>query len=136
MIIGPGENTGRTRDLMQLLLEGRVLKTKREPESLIQMIDVRDCVEQIVKTILLNNRGALNIVVPPVRFENFINAAAKAFNSPQPKIKYQSSLDEIPFAKHPYYLSQNSITRRGVEQNSSNYSIETSLTEWSSEHST
>jgi 2'-hydroxyisoflavone reductase len=136
IIIGPGENTGRTRDLMQQLLEGRVLKTKREPESLIQMIDVRDCADQIAESILLNKRGTLNIVVPPVQLRDFIDAAAKAFNSPQPKITYRSSLDQIPFAKHPYYLSQNSITRKGVEQDSSNYSIETSLTDWSSVHST
>lgn len=43
MIIGPGENTGRTKELKELSTEGRELKTSREPSNLIQLIDVRDC---------------------------------------------------------------------------------------------
>lgn len=133
MMIRPGENTGRTKELKELSIEGRELKTSREPSSLIQLIDVRDCVNQIVEAVISRSQGPLNIATPPVQMTDFIDVASRAFGGPELEIEYRSSVDEIPFARHPYYLSQNSVNKE-PSFSESLYDIFTSLSDWSNKN--
>ena len=111
MIIGPGDSSGRSKNLFQLFLSEKRLATKRLSTDLIQTIDVRDCAHQIVNAVLrdYDQKYESNIVSDPLAFGVFVDTIKQLLKESSATVDFGSSEDMIPFAKHDYSLSQNTI---------------------------